>query len=214
MLRFGVEIEVAKLSIQSATDMLRNNKVFPDTLGKMLSNEVNIINWFDEWQIKKDGSIRPYGSELVSPIFTWETSGQVFEMIDLLKRNRGKCNQSCGFHIHMSGNFPNKWNDMKPTIARWYERIKPAFKPARQRKDNYCSEELGQRKYQIVAPVIRAPEDINNYCEGIWKVTSPHIEVRLFNAHLCKRYIHRCLKATQELGKLLENLKSAVCQPA
>ena len=194
--------------------MLRNHKAFSNNTQEILNKEVFIIDWFDDWLIKEDGSIRPYGSELVSPIFSWENRGQVFEMVDLLKRNWAKCNQSTGFHVHISGDFPNKWEDMKPTIEKWYEKIKPAFRPARQRRDDYCSEVLGQRKYQIVAPIIRAPEDISSYCDGVWKVTQPHIEVRLFNAHLCKRYIHRCLVASKELGEILENTKSAVCQPA
>jgi len=214
LIRYGVEIEVSKLSIQAATDMLRNHKAFSNNTQEILNKEVFIIDWFDDWLIKEDGSIRPYGSELVSPIFSWENRGQVFEMVDLLKRNWAKCNQSTGFHVHISGDFPNKWEDMKPTIEKWYEKIKPAFRPARQRRDDYCSEVLGQRKYQIVAPIIRAPEDISSYCDGVWKVTQPHIEVRLFNAHLCKRYIHRCLVASKELGEILENTKSAVCQPA
>ena len=108
----------------------------------------------------------------------------------------------------MSGDFPNKWEDMKPIIQEWYKRIKPGFRPARQRRDDYCSEELCLRKYQIVAPVIRAPEDIYNYAGGVWKVTKPHIEIRLFNAHLCKRWIHRCLKISKELGEILENVRS------
>lgn len=204
MIQYGVEIEVAKLSIQSATDMLRNHKTFSDNTNKILNSKVSIINWFDDWLIKEDGSIKPYGSELVSPIFSWENRSQVFEMIDLLKRNWAECNQSCGFHIHMSGNFPNKWEDMKPTIKAWYKRIKVGFRPARQRRDDYCSEELCQRKYQIVAPVIRAPEDTSGYCEGVWKVTQPHLEIRLFNSHLCKRWVWRCLKVSKELGELLE----------
>jgi len=208
MIKYGVEIEVTKLSIQAATDMLKNNKAFSDKTNKILNKEVSIIDWFDGWLVKEDGSLKPYGSELVSPIFSWENRGQVFEMIDLLKRNWAKCNQSCGFHVHLSGDFPNRWENMKPIIEEWYERIKPGFRPARQRRDDYCSETLGQRRYQIVSPIIRAPEDINSYCEGVWKVTVPHIEIRLFNAHLCKRWIHRCLKISRELGETLENVRS------
>ena len=86
MLKFGVELEVAKLSIQSATDMLRNKRAFSDKINEELNKKVYIIDWFDGWLIKEDGSIRPYGSELVSPIFTWETRGQVFEMVSLLQK--------------------------------------------------------------------------------------------------------------------------------
>jgi len=211
MLRFGVEIEVAKLSVQAAIDMLRNNKAFPND--DKLSDTVSIINWFDDWLIKEDGSIRPYGSEFVSPIFTWENRSQVFEMIDLLKRNWAKCNQSCGFHVHMSGDFSNKWSTMTPIIEKWYKRIKPGFKPARQRRDEYCIERLDQAKYRICRPVIVHPESAESYCSGEWKVTQPRIEIRLFNAHLCKRWVHRCLVVSRELGETLENTRSVSASP-
>jgi hypothetical protein len=191
-MKFGIELEVVYLSVSNAIDIFRG-RLYRDM--------------FNDWQIKEDGSLHPFGVELVSPVFEWQNRGQVFDIIDILKRNRARSNQSTGFHVHMSGNFPNKWEDMKPTIARWYERIKPGFRPAKQRRDDYCSEALGQRKYQIVAPIIRAPEDISSYCNGVWEKTIPHIEIRLFNAHLCKRWVWRCLKASKELGCLLENAK-------
>jgi hypothetical protein len=205
MLRFGVEIEVTKLSVQAAIDMLRNNKAFTNDI--KLSDTVSTINWFDDWLVKEDGSIHPYGSELVSPIFTWQNRGQVFEMIDLLKRNWAKCNQSCGFHVHMSGDFPEKWKEMCPIIEVWYKRIKLGFKPAKSRRDEYCIEKLDQAKYRICRPVITNPESIESYCAGEWKVSKPHIEVRLFNSRLCKRWIWRCLKVCKQLGELLEEQK-------
>jgi hypothetical protein len=190
MLKFGVEIEVANLDINKAEDLLRQHNI-----GK---------NYTQTWKAVMDGSINPYGSEFVSPIFTWEEKDAIFEVIDLIKTTKGTCNQSCGLHIHMSGDFPKSWDSMKETIWKWYLSIQPGFIPAKRRKSSYCKEKLGKDKHQIVTPVR----------ECAWNIESPHIELRLFNAHLCKRWFYRCLKTSRELGIILEGLKSAVGQPA
>lgn len=182
MLRFGVEIEVAGIKKQSSIDLE----------GPPYG-----------WKIACDGSISPHGEEFISPIFTWDIKDSVFEVVDIIKTTGGFCNQSCGLHIHMSGDFPTSWDEMKEHIWNWYRSILPGFKPAQRRRNGYCKEELGTNKHQIVRPV----------CEQFWQKEPPHIEIRLFNAHLDRRWIYRCLKASRELGTILESLKSAAGQP-
>lgn len=183
MLRFGVEIEVADVDVFKAESLVRQHN--------------------QGWKAVVDCSILPHGSEFVSPIFTWEERDGIFEIADLIKTTDGTCNQSCGFHVHMSGDFPTSWDEMKEHIWNWYLTIQPGFKPAQRRRNGYCKEELGTNKHQIIRPV----------CEHLWQRESPHIELRLFNAHLCRRWIYRCLKASRELGLILESLKPAAGQP-
>jgi hypothetical protein len=173
MLRFGVEVEVA------------DTKHYPS---------IDIEGTYG-WKITCDESINPHGMEFISPIFTWDTKDAIFTVIDIIKTTGGFCNQSCGFHVHMSGDFPPSWDAIKEPIWKWYRSILPGFMPAKRRKNGYCQEKLGTDKHQIVRPV----------CEHQWTKESPHIELRLFNAHLCKRWIYRCLKVSKQLGELLES---------
>jgi len=92
MLRFGVEIEVADISVDPNNDRTLRNTT--------------------RWEIKYDSSIQPSGLEFVSPIFEWENRGQVFDMVDRIK-GKGKCNQSCGLHIHMSGEFGSSFHSVR-----------------------------------------------------------------------------------------------------
>jgi len=190
VLRFGVEVEVARVDINIAENLVR---------------EHNLSRRYEQgWRTSLDCSINPYGSEFISPIFTWDTRNDIFTVIDAIKKTGGFCNQSCGFHVHLSGDFPESWNEMKEHIWKWYLSILPGFKPAKRRRDGYCKEELGTNKHQIVHPV----------CEHLWQRESPHLELRLFNAHLCKRWMYRCIKVSRELGIILESLVPAVGQPA
>lgn len=181
MIRFGVEIEAAGVDINKAESLVK---------------QYNLAHHPEQaWKTVLDCSINPHGLEFISPIFTWDTRDAIFEISDLINEAGGICNQSCGFHVHMSGDFPTSWDEMKEHIWNWYRSILPGFKPAKRRKNSYCKEELGTDKHQIIRPV----------CEHLWQRESPHIELRLFNAHLCRRWIYRCLNASKQLGELLES---------
>lgn len=147
------------------------------------------------WQCVGDGSISPVGLEFVSPIFTWEDRGQVFKMVEELQSKGASCNQSCGLHVHMSGEFP-EWKTIRKTGEKWYEGIKSGFRPAEPRRSRYVVETWNEsypyEKYRLVRLVE----------ESFFR---KHIEVRLFNAHLCKRWVARCLGATKQFGETLES---------
>jgi hypothetical protein len=146
------------------------------------------------WHNKSDISIRPHGREFISPTFEWENRGQIFDTIKRLQNLGVRCNQSCGLHVHMSGLFP-KWNrQLEEHLENWYEKIKPGFKSAASRRRGYCTEFDGNnRRYHFVCRVGRNGDRL-------------HIEIRLFNAHLCQRWVARCLWEAKKLGESLENM--------
>jgi len=114
-------------------------------------------------------------------------------VVESLQPEGASCNQSCGLHIHMSGVFP-EWKKIVEVGEKWYKSIKAGFRPARQRR-GYCIEKIeltSREKYRMIRPV-----QISN--------GRTHLEVRLFNAHLNKRWIARCLGVTKQLGEVLES---------
>lgn len=181
MLRFGVELEIANINMS-----YDDERTIESTTG---------------WDIKCDISIDPSGLEFVSPVFEWENREQVFKMVERIKTGwpKAECNQSCGLHVHMSGEFGYSFDEVRKIGRQWYHSIEDGFKPAKRRRNKYCF-------LDFVGPRERY--------DAIRLVTSPlsddrmHIEIRLFNMHLCKRWIARCLFKAKELGDLLEKQKN------
>lgn len=58
---------------------------------------------FPDWEIKSDMSIRPYGTEINSPILSGDEGlTAVSQMVDYLNSNSGiRVNKSCGLHVHV-----------------------------------------------------------------------------------------------------------------
>lgn len=61
---------------------------------------------YDQWQVKPDGSLSPYGKalELVAPTLpgTPESFEQVRKVVEWLGANGFDVNRSCGFHVHIN----------------------------------------------------------------------------------------------------------------
>jgi hypothetical protein len=177
MLRFGVELEIAKISMD-----------YEDAL---------TIKRTTDWDIKSDASIQPSGLEFVSPIFDWDNRGQVFKMVERIKTGwpKAECNQSCGLHVHMSGDFGPFFPIVRKIGQQWYKGIEDGFKPSAGRKAQYCMLRFNgpEMRYDAIRHVSTHSYD-----------GTMHIEIRLFNIHLCKRWIARCLWKARELGDILE----------
>jgi hypothetical protein len=173
-LLFGVEIEV--------------------TRGKCTYENLKEV-CIPRWRNIPDYSIKPRGREFVSPIFDWDNRGQVFDSVTILQRFGARCNQSCGFHVHMSGNFPEWSSSLVEYLEEWYTHLQGGFKSAKRRERLHCTRDLSfsNGRYRFIRPVNKDGDRL-------------HIEIRLFNIHLCKRWIARCLWEAKKLGESLEQM--------
>ena len=180
-LLFGVEIEV--------------------TRGKTTWAAIKTTE-FSRWYNVSDCSIYPNGREFVSPKFRWEERGQVFDVVEDLQDAGARCNQSRGFHVHMSGKFPVWDQSLKQYLEAWYEKLQPGFKPARHRREEYCTDfdnPIKGERYHFVRFVGMDSGHL-------------HIELRFFNAFLCKRWVARCLWEAKKLGDALEQMAQEAVQ--
>lgn len=108
--RFGVEIELTGISRGKAADVIAKYFNSPvKNIGTSYDTRVVVDAQGRDWQIMRDGSIRPQPSsdefkvEIVSPILFYSDIDTIQEILRLLRANGAKANDSCGIHIHIDG---------------------------------------------------------------------------------------------------------------
>lgn len=108
--RFGVEIELTGISRGRAADVIAKYFNSPvKNIGTSYDTRVVVDAQGRDWQIMRDGSIRPQPSsdefkvEIVSPILFYSDIDTIQEILRLLRANGAKANDTCGIHIHIDG---------------------------------------------------------------------------------------------------------------
>jgi hypothetical protein len=99
-LRFGVEIEVAMIDGGAAAAALRT-VVGPTWRTDARGDHRVAMADGREWTVTRDGSIHPFGCEVVSPILTWADMDLVQRVVRALRGAGAKANRSCGLHVHV-----------------------------------------------------------------------------------------------------------------
>ena len=104
--KFGIEMEFTGVTRRAAANILG---VFFGTGYREVGGTYHAFEACDtdgrRWQVMSDSSVHVNGGEqceLVSPVLGFSDMPLLMEVIRQLRHNGAKCNDSCGFHVHLS----------------------------------------------------------------------------------------------------------------
>jgi hypothetical protein len=135
-LKFGLELEFIANSNQNTTAA---------QLSQATGIRVYTASYSDTnsaaWRIKTDASLNGsgYGLELVSPILSMQdVKDAIPALCRAIKDNGGIANQSCGFHVHVSGFDGLEFHAQRNIARRFvnFEDTLDLLQPASRRKSN------------------------------------------------------------------------------
>lgn len=132
--KFGIELEVNKISQQKAASALRAVGLSVVTPGYTHATSTS-------WKIVPDGSV-PDGFEVVSPVLEGQAGlDAACAAINALKAAGAKANRACGMHVHVDAQGLDV-NDLRSIVSRYakFEEEIDAFMPPSRRGDGniYC----------------------------------------------------------------------------
>lgn len=155
-MKWGIELEITRLDMSNACQLLRQNGVFCKQWGSPTGMDPKD---FFTWHIGSDTTIGANGCELRSPIFQDGRNNivDVMFVVDVLKKGGASTNHNCGIHIHLSG----------------FTRLPVLQNFAKKSRRKYC---MTHGRYTPIR-----------------KISDDHVEIRVYNGTLNKRYIARSI---------------------
>lgn len=189
-LKFGVELEA--IGIDKPTAYKKFGEIEGLTLEPVNSLGHMVVNFGNlPYRVKEDGSLKPIGCEVVSPILEQSTLHSLKPVIQHMVGMGLRCNKTCGLHVHIGvpdglqvtkehlDVLYDNWHLLSGTLWR---NINPH--PGRNReyaKLNFRRSQLG-----VVRKLAVNATEINH-----GKRT---VEFRAFNGHLDFRYVCRAVR--------------------
>jgi biotin operon repressor len=114
-MRIGIELEVASITSEDARRALRNAGI---TVGQVATTHQVLTG---AWKVVTDGSIRPFGCEVVSPPLEFNSSAvaEITTVVTALRNAGATVNKTTGFHVHVE-----MINESSETLANTYNRYR------------------------------------------------------------------------------------------
>lgn len=135
-MKCGIEIELSGKDFEfNPNSKVDKEDIIMDKVESMFK-----IFGLDDWKVVHDGSIEPYGCEIVSPVLNRERFSELRTVLNIAKMLKLKPNKSCGLHVHhdiSDFNMRNVYNLGMIYMRYEYDLLPSIFNYGRM-TNNYC----------------------------------------------------------------------------